>query len=133
MDPVNDEQQPKIIPPGLVPFQPGQSGNPGGRPKYASLSKACRDELDKINPANGLTGAEEVALALVKQAKAGNIWAIRELRQITEGKITAGLFSRITEIESPDVAHDGISVRRRLMEKFHVFATEPLIEDGSTS
>lgn len=122
MEPDNGNEQ-KPLPSGLIPFKPGQSGNPGGRPKYASLSKACRDELDKINPANGLTGAEEVALALVKEAKRGNIWAIRELRQITEGQLTARLFTRVTEhLTETSGSLDGTeNVRRRLYEKLMGF------------
>jgi hypothetical protein len=67
-------------------FQPGVSGNPGGRPRYASISRACRDELDKVDEKTGLTGAQLIAQALVREAGRGNVWAAREIREITEGK-----------------------------------------------
>src|SRR5882724_10980522 len=67
-------------------FQPGVSGNPGGRPRYASISRACRDELDKVDEKTGLTGAQLIARALVREAGRGNVWAARELREVTEGK-----------------------------------------------
>jgi len=72
----------------LKPFPPGVSGNPGGRPKTASLSKAYREILDRVNPKTGLTGAQEVAEALFREAKKGNIWAAKELATLTEGKLT---------------------------------------------
>jgi hypothetical protein len=68
-------------------FQPGQSGNPGGRPKLKLLSQAAREALSEINPETGLTGAEEIVVAMMKEAKKGNIWAAKELREWTEGKV----------------------------------------------
>jgi hypothetical protein len=67
-------------------FPPGVSGNPGGRPRYATISRACREELDKVDEKTGLTGAQLIARALVREAVRGNVWAARELREVTEGK-----------------------------------------------
>ncbi len=46
-------------------FRSGQSGNPGGRPKSAPLSHACRDLLAAPvpNDRQGRTYAEVIALA----------------------------------------------------------------------
>lgn len=69
----------------LRPWPAGVSGNPGGRPARAPISKACREELQKTDPATGLTNAEAIAARLVAECKRGNIWAIRELVGLVEG------------------------------------------------
>lgn len=118
MDSVNDEQ-PKVIPPQLIPFQPGQSGNPGGRPRTKLLSKAAREKLGEVNPASGLTYAEEIALALVREARKGNVWAARELRAWTEGKITP---FTVTQIQQNVITGtEGENIKQRLLDKFGIF------------
>ena len=61
-------------------FQPGQSGNPGGRPKKKPITDAYAALLS--NPAK----ADELAKAMFDQAVAGNVQAARELREGIEGK-----------------------------------------------
>lgn len=71
------EQKPR--PSGLRPFQKGQSGNPGGRPKGTSISAVLRARLtdeDKI----------AIADALIAGARRGEMDKIRELLDRTEGK-----------------------------------------------
>ncbi len=71
----------------LKPFKPGQSGNPAGRPKKALLSDALRRQLAIAAP--GMperTQAETIAAALIAEAIAGNVQAIREVGDRTEGK-----------------------------------------------
>jgi hypothetical protein len=81
-------------------FQPGESGNPGGRPRLRLLSKAAREALAEVNPETGLTNAEEIVAALVKKAKSGDVWACRELRDWTEGRVPTLLLADINHTES---------------------------------
>lgn len=69
-------------------FKPGQSGNPGGRPKTASLSKAYRNVLDSSlpNDADRRTYAEAIAQTLVTRAMKGDVSAAKELADRTEGR-----------------------------------------------
>ena len=63
----------------LRPFQKGQSGNPGGRPKGTSISSVLRSRLtddDKL----------AIADALIAGARKGEVDTIRELLDRTEGK-----------------------------------------------
>jgi hypothetical protein len=85
------------------PFPKGQSGNPGGRPKGASIAAAIRRIMaDQCSPelaakvlgrarvkeaqAVGLTGAELVATVLVTLACKGNVEALRLVLLYTDGK-----------------------------------------------
>ncbi len=68
-------------------FPPGVSGNPQGRPKLTKLTEALREQLAGINPdAPEETIAEQIARALISEAKLGNIAAIREVFDRSEGK-----------------------------------------------
>lgn len=78
-----------------VPHQwrKGQSGNPGGRPKYAELSRACRGILSEPVPGNDddLTYAEAIALRLATAALAGSVAAAQELADRAEGRARQSL------------------------------------------
>jgi hypothetical protein len=69
-------------------FQPGQSGNPGGRPKNAPLSHACRELLARAVPGDpeGRTYSEAIAGTLAERALAGDIRAAQEIADRAEGK-----------------------------------------------
>ena len=84
---------------GLVPWQPGQSGNPGGRPKKKPLTDAYRKALSelvaedirrKLNLEEGATYAEVIARALIQEAVMGKskVSAASELADRTEGRVT---------------------------------------------
>ncbi len=70
-------------PPAEHRFKPGQSGNPGGRPKL--LGESYKQWLAKIN-AEGMTNAEAVAMAIGVKSMQGDVSAARELRAATEGE-----------------------------------------------
>jgi len=69
-------------------WKPGQSGNPGGRPKSAPLSQAARELLNSPvpNDSEGRTYAQLVVWKLAKQALRGDVAAARELGDRAEGK-----------------------------------------------
>jgi Family of unknown function (DUF5681) len=69
-------------------WQPGQSGNPGGRPKRAPLADACREVLALPVPADaeGRTYAQKIAATLAEKAAEGDIRAAAELADRAEGR-----------------------------------------------
>jgi hypothetical protein len=68
-------------------FKPGQSGNPGGRPKGKSPSKYALDKFTDIDPKTGKTIAELIADKWINQAIEGLTDARRDLLDRTEGKV----------------------------------------------
>jgi hypothetical protein len=79
-------------------FKPGQSGNPGGKPKihqrmgvaYAAiLAEAVPDEVAlAAGIPLGSTWAMAIARGIVARAARGDVRAAREVREVTEGKVT---------------------------------------------
>jgi len=71
-------------------WQPGQSGNPGGRPRSLSarISEELRILLRSDCPSDGQqrTWAEVIALRLCLEAAKGNIHAATEIADRTEGR-----------------------------------------------
>ena len=78
-------------------FQPGQSGNPAGRPNTALLStgykqllaKKCTDRAlilgSGLDPDDKPTWCEVVAMGMIRAAVAGKTTAAKEIRETTEG------------------------------------------------
>jgi hypothetical protein len=69
----------------LKPFQPGQSGNPKGRPKSKTISEALRELLEKEGNEGKLL-VDQIAEILLEKAKFGDLSAIKEVADRTEGK-----------------------------------------------
>ena len=117
-DPTPDEPQSEDVPRGtsnpentaknrsLPPkfaaqmWKPGQSGNPGGRPKKKPLTDAYAAILDKTVPPDmaiklklpeSATYAEVIAMALAVAAVNGEVKAAAELADRVEGKVTLPL------------------------------------------
>jgi hypothetical protein len=68
-------------------FEKNVSGNPAGRPKSAMLSDALRRKmLDAMPGASEKTVADGIADALIKQALNGEVSAIKEVFDRTEGR-----------------------------------------------
>lgn len=67
-------------------FKPGQSGNPGGRPKRKIISEALKDELADCVRRGDETGAMAIAKAMVEKACRGDVPAATFVRDTTEGK-----------------------------------------------
>ncbi len=68
-------------------FPKGVSGNPSGRPKLTKLTEALREQLAEEMPnAPERTIAEAIARTLIREAIGGNVQAIREIGDRTEGR-----------------------------------------------
>jgi len=80
----------------LKSYEPGQSGNPAGRPKgsrgRATIVKEWLEVMESVK--NPITGLKEtlqqqdiMTLALIKKARAGDVNAYKELMDSAHGKI----------------------------------------------
>ncbi len=68
-------------------FEKGTSGNEKGRPKLTRLTAALREQLAEVMPgASEQTIAEQIAETLIRLAISGDIAAIRECFDRSEGK-----------------------------------------------
>jgi hypothetical protein len=68
-------------------FPPGISGNPSGRPKLTRLTECLREQLAEAMPnAPERTIAEAIARTLIREALTGNIAAVKEVFDRSEGK-----------------------------------------------
>ena len=80
---MSEEQPKKVI---GRPFQPGQSGNPAGRPKSKPFKKALYEALKAADDDSKML--KKVALALVAKAQDGDVPAIKEIADRLDGKVT---------------------------------------------
>lgn len=72
-------------------YQPGQSGNPGGKPKgLPSFSAALRRELAKTDRRN-VQHLEKIAAKVVAMAMKGDMDAVRWLADRVDGKVVQSL------------------------------------------
>jgi hypothetical protein len=68
-------------------FTTGVSGNPSGRPRLTKITEALREQVSEELPdASEGTIAEAIARRLIKLALGGDIAAIREVLDRTEGR-----------------------------------------------
>jgi DnaJ-class molecular chaperone len=97
----------------LKPWKPGQSGNPGGRPRNI-LGEAYEEILVRVvpNDSKKRTYAQRIAEGQIKAAVKGNTAAAREIADRTEGKPRQRL----------DIAHEDDGP---LMFNLNVKFTEP--------
>jgi hypothetical protein len=72
----------------LRPWKPGESGNPGGRPKKMPLSDAYRELMEEPFPGdlNSKTWAQVIALAVATKAASGDPKAAAHIADRLEGK-----------------------------------------------
>lgn len=73
-------------PPEGTPWKPGQSGNPNGRPvNENSITYWLKQELARAN-GGGRTNAQNIAKKMIVKAKSGELDAMKEIADRTEGK-----------------------------------------------
>jgi hypothetical protein len=68
-----------------MPFHPGQSGNPGGKKKQKRFLTALEMELKAVE-ADDQRGLRKIARNLIVMAEAGDMQAIKEIRDTLDGK-----------------------------------------------
>jgi hypothetical protein len=66
-------------------WKPGQSGNPSGRPKKLPITDVLRQELEELGE-DGVANDVAIARKLIELARQGDLAAIREVTDRTEGK-----------------------------------------------
>ena len=102
------------IAPGATPFQPGQSGNPGGRPKGESFQAVLRELLDREHR-RAPTWRAAVAAKAVELAAKGDLDAIRWIADRTDGRVREEL--RLAAGDEPfriEVIYRDEPIQRRL-------------------
>ncbi len=67
-------------------FKPGQSGNPGGRPKSKLVTQAYQELLEEVDRKSGKTFAQIIAEKVIREALNNNLAAVKEITDRTEGK-----------------------------------------------
>jgi hypothetical protein len=69
-----------------MPFEPGESGNPGGRPKTKEFKAALTLAIKRTD--GDKTKLAQIAEALVDKAATGDVQAIKEVADRLDGKAT---------------------------------------------
>lgn len=98
-------------PPKEYQWQPGESGNPAGRPPHKKYLSEALTELLNNNPKEAL----EVITAILSKAKNGDVSAARELWDRHEGKVADKVEIKGEILITPDMralaAREMIEVR----------------------
>lgn len=75
-----------IVPRGLTPWRPGQSGNSAGRPSYKIISDVLAAKLREADE-TGVTKVEKLADTMIDRAyRLGDVQAAVFVRDTTEGR-----------------------------------------------
>lgn len=84
-----DVEHSKPVPPVGRPFEPGQSGNPGGRPKRKPITEMLTAELETLAARSSQTKGQKIVARLVAIALQGkrsdSVAALRLILAYTEG------------------------------------------------
>lgn len=122
-------------PPVHTRFKKGQSGNPKGRPRSAVISDTLRARLAEAPPgeqdADVRTYADAIARALIDKALTGDVAAIKEVGDRTEGKARQAVVLTYTEREKLELAvrhimDESQCTREEAIRTFGVFRPEAL-------
>ena len=74
-----------------MPFEPGKSGNPGGRTREKPFTDALRMALSEEHATTGTKKLRVLAEKLVNEAIDGNVQAMKEVADRMEGKAPQAL------------------------------------------
>lgn len=74
-----------------MPFAPGQSGNPAGRPKRAKLWQEAILRAIKRRENEDPQALEKLADALIRKVEEGDVAAIKELGDRMDGKVAQAI------------------------------------------
>lgn len=108
---------PNAVPPEHSKFKKGQSGNPEGRPKgipntATRLKRFLEVEQEITNPTTGKTEkisiAEQMDLAMIKKARAGDVKAYTEIQNRLEGKAPQFIEQKINADVNTDVVDQDV-------------------------
>src|ERR1700723_707403 len=77
----------------LKPFKPGQSGNPGGRPKKRPITELYERILS--DPKN-IAAIEKAVLATLRKGNMTMVLLLREITERVEGKVTQPIDADVT-------------------------------------
>jgi hypothetical protein len=72
-------------------FAPGQSGNPGGRPKRAKIWREAIERAIKRREHDDPQALEKLADKLLAQVDAGDVAAMKEFGDRIDGKVPQAL------------------------------------------
>lgn len=75
------------------PWQPGESGNPGGRPKRKPITELYEKLL---NDPKALKELEVSLRKIIKKANVGTVMQMREMTDRLEGKVTQPIQADVT-------------------------------------
>ena len=95
-----------------MPWAPGQSGNPGGRPKTKVVSDLIKARLARITEGDPRSDAERLAEVIVDGALEGDIQFIKELLNRVEGKVADVIVTDATPEQESQNALDKLRERR---------------------
>lgn len=79
------------MPPPEHRWQPGQSGNPKGRPKGLSITTLLHQLLDKLAPGTQLSIAEALTNVAVREAMKGDFRFFKEIWDRVDGPVAQKL------------------------------------------
>lgn len=112
-------------------FKPGVCPNPGGRPRTAPLSQACRELLNASvpNDPQARTYAQVIAAKLAKKAMRGDVGAAKELADRAEGRARQSV-----EIETADkIPFDPTQFAGWTRSELETYAITGMIPDRFTT
>lgn len=113
----------------------GVSGNPKGRPKTKTLSEHYRAQLNHVAPddPDGRTYGELIALAIVRQAAAGEIAAARELADRTEGRAVQSVGVNMAVTDWRELAAEAGLSEQDIIRETRELLAEFTVDGGNTS